>query len=335
MKTQLVSLEGKDCSVTDLLVEAIIRKQNHETLYPSLIKFPEFNFQVINQALASNSIALAQIVGNNDVTEAIVENLDQVVGNIDVEEAAAVSNQAIVSNTKGVVAVFTADKLEKSGNGTYICSESFQTIRLNGITQPLCRDEKFFNQPRGARCTGVLVGEDLVATTKHSLNLRRIDEYLFIFDFTMKSLEIREENIYHGKEVFREGGTSDWVLVRLARKAPQTRVRTVRTFRELPDEQNVYILGFPCGLPMKFGGSALIKNLPGSEGFVASFDAYQGNSGSPVFAFNDEVVGLVASDPVEDFKFDPARSCCKSNEVALEKWSGDKCIKASEFASHL
>lgn len=304
----------KNSSKTDLLLETIVRKQSRAAQFPSLVKFPQVGLVDINPFLP----------------------LEQIVGADNREEIRLITNPQITDNTASVVAVFTADQLIPAGGQTYACRRRFQTVGIEGVTYPLCSTERFIDQPQGAISSGLLIREDLVVTTRHSVNVNRINEYLFIFGFTDTTPNIHVDNIYRGQAIFAIDEVADWVLIQLDRSAPVERVHWPNPPEILPDDRAVYIIGFPCGLPMKFGGSALVRNLPGNEGFIASFDAYKGNSGSPIFDIEThQLIGLVASDPVEDFVLSPTGTCCVSNKVPLEKWSGDKCVKATEFVRHL
>jgi len=57
--------------------------------------------------------------------------------------------------------------------------------------------------------------------------------------------------------------------------------------------EEIYIIGFPSGLPMKMSkGLALINNNK-KEYFNCSLDTFKGNSGGPVFNSNDEIIGIL------------------------------------------
>jgi len=56
----------------------------------------------------------------------------------------------------------------------------------------------------------------------------------------------------------------------------------------------VYMIGHPSGLPQKVAVNASVRSLEGAAYFYTSLDAFQGNSGSPVFDRNTgEVIGIL------------------------------------------
>ena len=58
--------------------------------------------------------------------------------------------------------------------------------------------------------------------------------------------------------------------------------------------QGVYVIGHPCGLPLKYVPDAEVRENAAASFFVANLDTYGGNSGSPVFnAQNNKVEGIL------------------------------------------
>lgn len=56
------------------------------------------------------------------------------------------------------------------------------------------------------------------------------------------------------------------------------------------------MLGYPSGLPLKATVNVSITSFDNSGGFYTSLDAFQGNSGSPVFDLNTpQVIGVLVS----------------------------------------
>jgi V8-like Glu-specific endopeptidase len=74
----------------------------------------------------------------------------------------------------------------------------------------------------------------------------------------------------------------------------------------------LYIVGHPAGLPTKIAGGAVVRSVK-STFFKANLDSYGGNSGSAVFnAQTNEIVGILVRGD-QDFKYDQANSCTRSN----------------------
>ena len=256
----------------------------------------------------------------------------------------SIPNNKIKESAEGVVALFTEGMLAHHGNGIYLPKKQYIKAECGGQLRPLCDDEQFRGQPSGAILTGVLVSEDVIVTTNHGLPASdsQITKILFVFDFRFTDEQsegkILKENIFRGKCVIKRGvGSADFALIRLNRKAPAQRVRKIKSAGiELLDGRLAYVLGHPCGLPLKFGGTVTVRDVNGEDFFRADFDTYIRNSGSPVFDLEShEVIGIVTRDNAEDFVPDNGNNCCRSNVVTPSHLSGDECVKASLFSGFI
>mgnify|MGYP006433270365 CR=1 FL=1 len=66
----------------------------------------------------------------------------------------------------------------------------------------LCPDENFSHQPSLSKCSGFLVGNDLLLTAGHCLRKKnRCDNDLWIFDYTYNETSFSTAQIYTCKEV--------------------------------------------------------------------------------------------------------------------------------------
>ena len=115
------------------------------------------------------------------------------------------------------------------------------------------------------------------------------------------------EDIYRGVKIIHrvydpKGSGADWALVQLDRKVTGHPVAALSK-KPVWLNQPVYILGHPCGLPLKYSAGAQVRDVHESF-FSADLNVYCGNSGSPVFASNThEVIGLVAQGDNQDFRW--------------------------------
>jgi hypothetical protein len=171
-----------------------------------------------------------------------------------------------------------------------------------GRTFNLCENEPFYNQPiaAGRMGTCVLVGEDIIATAPYFVNEKNIDTLRFVFGFVMEDPispieKIPDSNIYKGVEILQRvyNLNGNWVLVRLDRKVTDrdfVKLSQVKVYTEQP----VYVLGNPCGLPLKYAPGNYIREVAG-DFFKMDMDIYSGNAGSPIFnAETHELIGLVS-----------------------------------------
>jgi hypothetical protein len=202
-------------------------------------------------------------------------------------------------NAESVVAFFDAADITDLGNGrSRLGVTPFKTAYR------LCDDEMFAKQPCGAFCSGFLVAPDVVASAGHCVDpryLAHVDRLRFVFGFRMTAkdtavVEVPNTEIYSGKEIVHHRLTpsqTDWSLIRLDRAVPNHPVLKLRTAGTIAVNAPVYVIGHPCGLPLKYAPGANVRANDPQAYFVANLDTYGGNSGSPVFNAAHEVEGIL------------------------------------------
>lgn len=199
----------------------------------------------------------------------------------------------------------------------------------------LCEDVKFASEPSlSYACTGFLVAPDLLVTAGHcmvntgeSRNEEKTycEAFSWLFDYrsdqngVTATKNISSANLYGCKQIIyavREESPPyrDYALVRLNREVTDREPLTISTDKVSPFDQ-VTMIGHPIGQPAKLSRDAfvLLNNL-NSQSFITNLDAFEGNSGSPVFNARNEVVGiLTGGTPVESLRTDRRLSCERYN----------------------
>jgi AraC-like DNA-binding protein len=212
-----------------------------------------------------------------------------------------------------------------------------------GETFNLCQNEPFYDQPIGAgpMCTGVLVADDVIATAAHFVKEKNLIDILFVFGYVMQDFitpitKIPNENIYKGVEILHRvhNPEEDWVLVKLDRKVSDREIATLSNKRVFY-EQPIYIIGHPCGLPLKFAPGAYVENYTDSY-FRTDLDIYSSSSGSPVFcAQTHELIGIVSRSRPADLRW--TGNCWISlsyPDNTLNPYKS-QCSRATEFITQL
>ena len=185
------------------------------------------------------------------------------------------------------------------------------------VTQPynVCDTEKFSKQPTCGKCTGFVVGDDIIMTAGHCVRDDKDAQSLrFVFDYRLPPITgefpkvdgsiqvaVKSSEVYRGVKLIRRDEHTDWALVRVDRKITGRTPLQVRE-TQVADGERLYTIGYPSGLPEKVADNA--KVLANSDGtfFTADLDTFGGNSGSPVFSENDnQVVGVLVRGG-QDFK---------------------------------
>ncbi len=203
-----------------------------------------------------------------------------------------------------------------------------------GTDRNLCQDEKFYSQPTVSKCSGFLVGEDLVATAAHCIKESSCPSNAFAFGFKMKSAneapaELPKDEVYKCKEIVKIQHTNmqDYALIRLERPV---RGHKPLALSQQPAQFNdeVFVIGHPSGLPTKISDNAKVRKLENGY-FVANLDTYGGNSGSAVFdAKTNKVAGILVRGET-DYEMDNLRKCNKSKKCAPDLCRGEDITNIS------
>jgi Trypsin-like peptidase domain len=203
----------------------------------------------------------------------------------------------------------------------------------------LCSSETFAAQPLGCFCSGVLVAPDVVATAGHCVKSNADLEHIrFVFGFRMVDADTArtafpEKDVYRGKEVIRRKFTpdrTDWALVRLDRPVVGRKPVSLRGSGKVKNDERVFVIGHPCGLPQKLAGDARVRNNTHAAYFVANLDTYGGNSGSPVFnGANHQLEGLLVRGQKDFVK---AGSCYVSLAYPTTGSGGEDVTRTTEWA---
>lgn len=200
---------------------------------------------------------------------------------------------------------------------------------------PLCADQKFKTDVTLPwACTGFLVAPDLLVTAGHcmvntgeSKNETELycKAFSWLFDYNRTNTgpidhqKIPEQNLYRCKKVIyairdEEMPYHDFALVQLDRAAENRKPLVMK--KGLPQAgEFLTMIGYPFGMPAKQAafGQILLNDIK-RESYITNLDAFEGNSGSPVFNSNNEVVGmLIGGTPITAEFFDKNQACWRLN----------------------
>ncbi len=210
-----------------------------------------------------------------------------VYGQDDRIERYQVSDAGVAAAADAVVAVLHRSYLTRRGNNYDIYTGT--TLRDD---YGVCTSEPFWNQPDPASCSGVMVGEDLVATAGHCVSSSDCSSTRFVFGFRMDSASsVRDtvplDDVYSCSSIVgRSTGTADWAVVRVDRPIVGHEAVSIRRSGTVGSNAPLILMGHPVGLPLKIAGNANVQSNSSSSTFTSNVDAYSGNSGSPVFHAN-------------------------------------------------
>jgi hypothetical protein len=275
-------------------------------------------------------------VSTKDLAAALRIGQKVVYGVDDRKDLFEVSDSSVKANSRSVVSLFLASGIVSNGDGT----STLQTGKF-GQLNSLCQQEPYYHQPAGAFCSGFLVAPAIIATAGHCVNEDNVTTVRFVFGFQMSdastaALRIPDSDIYTGAEVIGRELTNDgtdWCLVRLDREVNDRQILALRSEGKIADNAEVYVLGHPSGLPLKFADGANVRINTHDAVFTANLDTYGGNSGSPVFNRNThEVEGILVRGATD---FVPVGFCMVSAICPINGCQGEDCTRVSEFVSLL
>jgi hypothetical protein len=253
-----------------------------------------------------------------------------------------INNHHIKRNARSVVSIWMKDNIQDNHNGYF----SLQWKPF-GKSFNLHRSEPYYKQPiaEGRLCTGFLVGRDVIATAGHCADEGNVKALRFVFGYEMKGshspvTQVPDQDIYKGETILQRvydptGSGADWALVKLDRNVTGREIVTLAE-TDIRRDNPVYVLGHPCGLPLKYVPDEPVKAVDRARAFFAAeLTVYGGNSGSPVFSSDThEVVGIVVRGEHQDFRW-TGKGWISIRYSGSELKSGiPQCTKVSEFSKY-
>ena len=189
-----------------------------------------------------------------------------------------------------------------------------------------CPEARFSDQQYVARCSSSLIGDDLVLTAGHCVDddiKKWCSEYAVVFDYVSGERLIRNENVYHCKEVlyrkFIGAFDEDLAVIRLTRKVNGR--EKIRLAGKLPAiGEKLSMIGCPLGISQKVADDGEVTQFgPSKYTFRHDVDTFSSNSGGPVFNSLGEQVGVLVRGTGENQDAVEGRSCF---DWGIEKENG-------------
>lgn len=205
-----------------------------------------------------------------------------------------------------------------------------------------CPDQKFADHHNyKAACTGFLIGKDILATAGHCFATKQdCANKLIVFGLqsdaeVANGFKILNNSVYRCTKIISQAYDSvdtmmDYSVIRLDRKTDLP-VLKIRTKDRISDEDSVFMIGHPLGLPLIWSKEAAVADNSNDVYFKTTLNSFHGNSGSPVFNTKTHLVEGIMVRGESDEQYDEVRQC---NRYAVyttddhEKGEGATRIKA-------
>lgn len=225
-------------------------------------------------------------------------------------------------------------------------------LNVESLSGLVCKEEKFSQEVSLAyACTGFLVGPDLLVTAGHcAVNVGEsrnetetyCQAFSWLFDYRagpsgkVNINDIPAMNHYKCKKTIfavrdEKAPHRDFALIQLDRKVTGRLPYKLSTSVPKVNDK-LFMMGHPMGTPLKLSPDArvLLNDLT-RESMITNLDAFEGNSGSPVFNQNKEVVGiLIGGTPSGSLIEDPVRKCHTYNRCDE---NGENCQQSDRDTS--
>lgn len=202
-----------------------------------------------------------------------------------------------------------------------------------GEVYKLCPDEAFFNQPTLGVGTAFIYDKKSMLTALHVLE-RPLKKYAVIFGYKIINpngivhIFIDKDDIYYPQKILKKNTELDVVEFTVDRNFNRPVLEWEHSKKNKKEESEIYMLGYPNGLPLKLALNASIIENNHPLYFYTSLDSFQGNSGSPVFNFfTNKVIGILVSGEI-DYKFNG--NCNYSSLCKYPYCKGEKVVRIEE-----
>ena len=255
-----------------------------------------------------------------EVTKSEKKSFAKVIyGNDDRQDIANATDSRYKDWSKSVAVQISSSEIGSDG------SLSTETIQES---MSLCSSERFVQQINPGRCSGFLVGKDLLVTAGHCIqNQSECDSHSWVFGFEDGVTKAAAQNTYKCKSIVSrqldDQTNADFAVVKLDREVENREPLKFRKNGKVSNNAPIVVIGHPSGLPMKVAAGANVRTNTDKWFFVGNLDTFGGNSGSPVFNNDSGIVEGVLVRGENDYNWEeqPDGSYCK----VTNRCNNDEC----------
>lgn len=264
---------------------------------------------------------------------------DSIYGRDDREFITKKSDTKLQELSKSIALIITKDQLNQ---------KRFRTTILAPILKEslnMCESVDYLLKPIVSACTGFLVAPNVMATAGHCFQSEddcANKKIIFNVDMTKQSARgysVSSRNVFSCSKILMTNydptrpDLEDYALIELDR-VPRCRLPLkLNLTNKIADNENVFMIGHPFGMPLMLSPKGTITKNTKEFQFTTNLDAFEGNSGSPVFnAKTFEVEGILVNGQ-QDLVQDSINKCYRY--VVYDGGGLEGVLRASELAPFL
>ncbi|PXY41840.1 hypothetical protein DMB65_04555 [Flavobacterium cheongpyeongense] len=232
---------------------------------------------------------------------------------------------AIRKCSESVAMVVEKENLTKISRNQY----QLNTAVTLGNRYNLCTGQAFANQLTVGIGTAFIIDEDIMMTAAHVLQ-RPLKDYAIVFGYRIiNSLGTAEtgiaaEDVYYPVSLEKNYGDLDLIIFKTDRQLNRPALEWEKS-KALKKGDEIYMLGYPMGLPQKLAINADLSDNSHHQYFYTSLDSFQGNSGSPVFNYQThKIIGVLVSGYVD---YELHGDCYKTAICRQPYCTGEKVMR--------
>ncbi|WJS96800.1 serine protease [Flavobacterium johnsoniae] len=227
--------------------------------------------------------------------------------------------------SESVAMVIERKNLNKISENTY----QLNITNTLGKQFNLCQGEAFSEQIVVGAGTAFIVAENKMMTASHVLR-GPLKDYAVIFGYRVLNTfgtaesSISADDVYFLSEIIKNDPDLDITIFKTDRPIKRP-ILAYEKSSLLKKGNEIYMLGYPMGLPQKLAINANISDESNYQFFYTTLDSFQGNSGSPVFNLKShKLIGVLVSGMID---YELRGDCYKSVICRQPYCLGEKVIR--------
>lgn len=220
-----------------------------------------------------------------------------------------VNKQEVKDNFKGVAVVMFKKQIKEGGifKSRQLSEKEF---KVGTKTYSGCSTNKYFEQFILAQCTAFAISRWHIVTAGHEINKKNFRDYEFVFDMIVEGEsnfpnKILSSNRFRPlkieKHKYLKDSGLDYTILRVDKPIPVDRILKVNLNYPFDKLSRIYTIGAAEGLPLKYAPDGFIDQVVGDKLLSTDLNVFEGNSGSPVFNQQHEVIGMILSGKEKHF----------------------------------